>query len=69
MSAADRGPLVDSVAAAVAAKVAPSTIRSWAKRGKLTRQGQDDKGRALYALADVYAVLSSKIQGRAHDLQ
>lgn len=52
--------LVDSAAAAVAAKVRPSTVRSWAKRGKLAKHGQDDKGRTLYNLADVYALISSK---------
>lgn len=63
------GPLVDSAAAAVAAKVKPATIRSWANRGQLVRQGTDHKGRTLYALAEVYALAASKTQGRADDLR
>ena len=59
-----QGPLVDSVAAAVAAKVKPATVRSWAWRGYLKAQGRDAKGRSLYALADVYAVAASKVSGR-----
>lgn len=46
--------LVDTLAAAAAARVAPATIRKWATRGKLERQGTDEKGRTLYDLAAVY---------------
>ena len=46
--------LVDTQAAAQAARVAPATIRSWAQRGHLQRMGTDHHGRTLYALDDVY---------------
>ncbi|UVK62602.1 MerR-like helix-turn-helix DNA binding domain protein [Arthrobacter phage TaylorSipht] len=46
--------LVDSVAAATAAGVKPSTFRGWAHRGLLERKGTDARGRALYELGDVY---------------
>lgn len=62
-------PLVDSVAAAVAAKVKPATVRSWAWRGYLTAQGRDARGRSLYALADVYAVAASKDRTRGANLR
>lgn len=61
--------LVDSAAAAVAARVKPATIRSWANRGQLKRQGTDAKGRTLYALADVYALAASKARGRGDNLR
>jgi hypothetical protein len=48
--------LVDSVSAAVAVDRPKSTIRGWAHAGHITRRGQDAKGRALYDLAEVYAV-------------
>lgn len=47
------GPLVDTQAAALAAGVAPSTIRSWAHRGHITPHGQDHRGRTLYHLPEV----------------
>lgn len=48
--------LVDTIAAAHAIGVNPRRIRNWALRGHLHRQGQDTKGRTLYALADVRRV-------------
>lgn len=36
-----------------AATIRPTTIRDWASRGHLHRAGLDDRGRPLYALADV----------------
>jgi len=48
--------LVDSISAAVAVDRPKATIRAWAHRGLITRQGQDAKGRALYDLAEVYRV-------------
>lgn len=36
-----------------AAAVKPATIRQWASRGHLTAAGLDDRGRPLYALADL----------------
>lgn len=38
-------------------KVAKSTVRSWAKRGKLRSVGVNDDGLAVYALADVLRLL------------
>ena len=49
--------LVDTQAAASAARVKPATIRSWASRGKLEARGTDSKGRRLYSLADIYLLL------------
>lgn len=46
-------PLVDTNAAALAAGVTPSTIRTWAHRGHLTPQGKDSQGRTLYPLHQV----------------
>jgi DNA-binding transcriptional MerR regulator len=34
-------------------KVAPSTIRSWARKGWVERAGTDDSGRALYRAVDL----------------
>jgi hypothetical protein len=48
--------LVDTVSAAVAVSRPHSTIRGWAHRGLIERQGTDGGGRALYDLAAVYAV-------------
>lgn len=50
--------LVDSQAAAVACGVAPGTVRSWASRGLLPRQGKDRRGRTTYDLTDVLTVYS-----------
>ncbi|MFC4333876.1 hypothetical protein [Salininema proteolyticum] len=33
-------------------RVAPSTVRSWASRGRLAARGHDDHGRTLYRLGD-----------------
>lgn len=52
--------LVDTQAAAVAARVAPSTIRSWINRGKLQRVGFDAAGRALVDLASVYEMTKQR---------
>lgn len=48
--------LVDSVSAAVAVDRPKSTIRRWAHQGHIERRGSDARGRALYDLADVWAV-------------
>jgi len=36
-----------------AAAVTPATVRQWASRGHLQPVGLDDRGRPLYALADL----------------
>jgi DNA-binding transcriptional MerR regulator len=36
-----------------AAEVTPATIRQWASRGHLPAAGLDDRGRPVYALADL----------------
>jgi hypothetical protein len=46
--------LVDTVSAAVAVDRPQATIRNWAHRGVILRQGTDGGGRALYDLAEVY---------------
>jgi hypothetical protein len=48
--------LIDGPALAQALGVSAALIRKWASRGKLNRQGQDDRGRALYDLAEGYRV-------------
>lgn len=52
--------LVDTQAAAVAARVTPSTIRSWVHRGKLQRVGYDAAGRALVDLTSVYEMTKQR---------
>lgn len=52
--------LVDTQAAAVAARVTPSTIRSWVHRGKLQLVGYDASGRALVDLASVYEMTKQR---------
>lgn len=52
--------LVDTLAAAHAARVKPALIRTWAARGKLERKGTDQAGRTLYALDDVYRLASTR---------
>ncbi|HEX7352500.1 hypothetical protein [Brachybacterium sp.] len=54
--------LVDTLAAAHAARVKPALIRTWAARGKLARQGEDQQGRTLYALDDVYRLAARRPQ-------
>lgn len=56
--------LVDTQAAAHAARVKPATIRSWARRGKLAQHGVDQKGRGMYDLAEVYAAARDTRMGR-----
>lgn len=56
--------LIDTVAAALAVGVAPSTIRTWANRGLIQRMGADRKGRSLYSLSAV-KIVHSKRTGRA----
>lgn len=66
----EAGPvLVDSVAAAVAVGVRPSTLRGWAHRGLLERAGSDDKGRALYDLGKVYGAAERVRAGRGRTVQ
>jgi transposase len=45
---------VDTVSAAVAVDRPESTIRNWAHRGLISKQGEDARRRSLYDLADVY---------------
>lgn len=54
--------LVDTLAAAEAARVAPATIRSWAHRGQLEKVGSDYRGRTLYSLDDVYRLAKARRQ-------
>lgn len=54
--------LVDTVAAALAVRVEPSTIRTWANRGKIEKRGKDRRGRSLYSLTDVRRVHSESAQ-------
>jgi DNA-binding transcriptional MerR regulator len=53
--------IVDTVAAAAAVDVPPSTIRTWASRGLLNRHGTDRRGRTLYDLQDVVDVCRSRL--------
>lgn len=48
--------LGDTNAAASLVQQPPSTIRTWADRGILRHQGTDERGRALYDLAEVEAL-------------
>lgn len=52
--------LVDTIAAALAVRVSPSTIRTWAQRHpeQMPKRGRDAKGRSLYSLTDVRRVHS-----------
>ena len=47
-----------------AAAVTPATIRQWNRRGHLQPAGLDDRGRPLYALADL-ARAEHATRGRA----
>ncbi|MEU9643611.1 hypothetical protein [Streptomyces sp. NPDC048188] len=47
--------LVDVYAAQTATGIRAGTIRVWLHRGKLTRHGHDDHGRALVDLHEVRA--------------
>lgn len=58
-----RRVMVDTVSAAVAVDRPKATIRGWAHRGLILKCGQDAKGRALYDLAEVYAV-SQRMAGK-----
>ncbi|UXE05208.1 MerR-like helix-turn-helix DNA binding domain protein [Arthrobacter phage Jamun] len=60
---------MDSVAAAVAVGVKPSTLRGWAHRGLLKRAGTDREGRALYELGAVYGTAERVRAGRAGSVQ
>lgn len=44
--------LADAQAIALAVDRKPSTIRSWAHRGLITRRGKDRRGRTLYSLEE-----------------
>lgn len=57
--------LVDTQAAAVAVHVAPSTIRTWARRGYVERKGTGPgSGRVgLYDLGQVYSVAAALARG------
>ncbi|WP_278260506.1 transcriptional regulator [Nocardia sp. AG03] len=50
--------LVPTDLAALAAGVAPATIRQWARRGKLTRYGTPH--RARYDLTEIQALRASR---------
>lgn len=56
----NRPRYVDTIAAAAAVNVKPHTIRTWATRGLLERQGRDHRNRTLYVLDDVYRVASTR---------
>lgn len=45
--------LVDAYAGHAATGIKPGTIRQWIRRGKLTRHGYDNAGRALVDLAEL----------------
>ncbi|MET9506907.1 hypothetical protein ABZX62_00215 [Streptomyces flavidovirens] len=45
--------LVDAYAAQAATGIKPGTIRQWLRRGKLTRHGYDQAGRALIDLSEL----------------
>ena len=51
--------LADTHAIAFMTRRTPSTIRSWAHRGLITRRGTDDRGRALYCLEDAEAIIDA----------
>lgn len=48
-------PLADAAALAVWLKVSPTTIRSWASRGRLERRGRDGR-RVLYSVEQAAAL-------------
>ncbi len=50
--------LVDAQALAILLRVPAATIRQWARRGKLTRQGRDGKGRTLYDINEARTLSS-----------
>ena len=52
--------LADTCAIAFMTRRAPSTIRTWAHRGHLTRRGTDHRGRALYYLEDAEHILDQQ---------
>ena len=52
--------LADTHAIAILTSRTPSTIRTWAHRGRLTRRGTDWRGRALYSLDDAEAILDQQ---------
>lgn len=49
-----RRVLVDTVSAAVAVDRPEATIRNWAHRGLIHKQGQDRRRRSLYDLEEVW---------------
>lgn len=51
--------LVDGPALALMLGVKPATIRSYARRGKLTRHGRDGR-RALYSLEEAVELLGAR---------
>jgi hypothetical protein len=55
-------PLVDAYAAARQLRVKPSTIRSWATRGDITRRGRDARGRTLYSWAELCAAAGVSVR-------
>jgi DNA-binding transcriptional MerR regulator len=46
--------LIDAYAVSNRLGISPATVRSWVKRGRLTRAGTDPDGRALYRFPDVW---------------
>ncbi len=48
--------LLDGPALAHALGVSAALVRKWAQRGKLTRKGTDQRGRALYDYAEALKV-------------
>ena len=59
--------LVDAQALAILLRVPAATIRQWARRGKLTRQGHDSKGRTLYDINEARTLSSHPKQLDASD--
>lgn len=41
-------------------EIPAATFRRWAAKGWITRQGTDDKGRALYDMAEVESVVQAR---------
>lgn len=58
--------LVDTQVAAVAVQRAPSTIRSWIRRGKIDAHGKDHKGRTLVDLGQVYRAAAGTRPASVH---
>ena len=47
--------------------VSPSTIRTWAERGKVKKYGRDQFGHQKYELTDIIAQLAPEQAQKRHD--